>query len=219
LTELKEWGGKNLTPVSDFSNPNARGSAKAFATERVEKIGIDAFCLNEELHYGVCTIFPQQGYDLPIFVSKWEERETEITFLVDILPTVDTLVDGEYRRKYIEPMGSLWVKYSHLAGICPEENDTLRSLCSIIYTAARVLVDKEGMCLAALAPHTAYLGSYLAFLKSARRVDDDTKQQEITRKTKSIREILCGHFQEILSGSIGEAIGQQNKELMITIFS
>ena len=175
---------------------------------------IGSFIVKEDLQCGLCTIFPQTDCDLPIFLSRWEERASEIIFLVDIIPTVDTLVDEETRVKYIEPINELWQKYASLPGICPEENDALRGLCSIIYTAARVPIEKDGIRLAALAPHTTYLHHYVEYLGKASSVKDDKKKKEISRKIASVQTVLGDFF----STCGGEMIGNDSAELLRAVF-
>ena len=219
-TELTEYGGHDLTAIQDIKASQITGGFKAYQSEKIEKIGLGSLSLSEGTHYGFCTIIPKENYDLPLFLSRWEEREKEITFLVDIIPTVDSLVDEEYRKKYIESIQKpLWDRFVSLAGICPEESDVIRSLCSIIYTAARVPIEKDGMRLAALAPHTEYLKSYIAFVPEALPVESDTKRQEIQKKRAALRETLrANFFKEIMQDPARQALGENNLALMTTLF-
>jgi len=218
-TELTEWEGQDLTSIQDMKSSQVTGGIKAYQSEKIEKIGLGSFALSEGTHYGFCTIIPKENYDLPLFLSRWEEREKEITLLVDIMPTVDSLVDEEYRKKYIESVQPLWDRFVSLAGICPEESDVIRSLCSIIYTAAKVPIEKEGMRLAALAPHTEYLKSYLAFVPDALPVESDTKRQEIQKKKAALRKTLRENFfKEMLQDTTRQALGENNLTLMTTLF-
>ena len=219
-TELNELGGKDLASIQDIKDSQTTGGFKAYSAEKMEKIGLGAFTLSDGTRYGFCTIIPQEDYDLPLFLSRWEEREKEITFLVDIIPTVDSLVDEEYRKKYIESIQKhLWDRFVSLAGICPEESDIIRSLCSIIYTAARVPIEKDGMRLAALAPHTEYLKSYSAFVADARPVESDAKKQEIQKKKAALLKTLRENFfNEVLDDSARKALGENNLALLTTLF-
>ena len=218
LSEIKESKGRDLTPASEFKTPKASGGFKAYSTDKIEKTGIGTLYLNEEVHYGFCAIFPDENHSLPIFISRWEEREREVRFLVDIMPSVDSLIDEEYRKKYVESVQPLWERFASLPGICPEESDVIRSLCSIIYTAARVPIDKEGMRLAALAPHTEYLKGYLAFLKEATPIENDAKREEVKKKREAIRGTLrTKFFKEVMGDSIESTVGSDLSELIVTI--
>ena len=219
-TELNELEGQDLTAIQDMKDSQITGGFKAYSAEKIEKIGLGSFALGDGTRYGFCTIIPKENYDLPLFLSRWEEREKEITFLVDIIPTVDSLVDEEYRKKYIESIQKhLWDRFVSLAGICPEESDIIRSLCSIIYTAARVPIEKDGMRLAALAPHTEYLKSYSAFVPDARPVENDAKKQEIQKKKAVLRKTLRKHFfKEILQDTTRQVLGENKLALMTTLF-
>jgi hypothetical protein len=219
-TELSEWEGHDLSSIQDMKDSQITGGFKAYSAEKIEKIGLGSLALSDGTHYGFCTIIPQENYDLPLFLSCWEEREKEITFLVDIIPTVDSLIDEEYRKKYIESIQKqLWDRFVSLAGICPEESDIIRSLCSIIYTAAKVPIVKEGMRLAALAPHTEYLKSYIAFVPDARPVESATKKQEIQKKRAALRETLRKNFfKEIMQDTARQSLGENNLALMTTLF-
>jgi hypothetical protein len=219
-TELSEWEGHDLSSIQDMKDSQITGGFKAYSAEKIEKIGLGSLALSDGTHYGFCTIIPQENYDLPLFLSRWEEREKEITFLVDIIPTVDSLIDEEYRKKYIESIQKqLWDRFVSLAGICPEESDIIRSLCSIIYTAAKVPIEKEGMRLAALAPHTEYLKNYIAFVPDARPVESATKKQEIQKKKTALRETLRKNFfKEIMQDTARQSLGENNLALMTTLF-
>ena len=218
LSEIKKWEGRDLTPASEFKAPKASGGFKAYSTDKIEKIGIGTLYLNEEVHYGFCAIIPDENHNLPVFIARWEEREKEVSILVDIMPSVDSLIDEEYRKKYVESVQPLWERFASLPGICPEESDVIRSLCSIIYTAARVPIDKEGMRLAALAPHTEYLKGYLAFLKEATPIENDAKREEVKKKREAIRGTLrAKFFKEVMGDSIESMLESDLSELIVTI--
>jgi len=193
------------------------GSIKALSAEKIEKIGIAEFTADGGVHYGMCTVIAEADYVLPIFFSRWEEREGEINFTVDVMPTVDTLVDEAYRVKYIEPMGEYWDKFGKLAGTRPEEDDELRSVCSIIYTSGKMPIEKEGMRLAALAPHTQYLKSYAAYVQAAEQGADSAKLCEVQRKTARVREVLKSYARKMLAGPAGTAVGKENEEKLLSI--
>ena len=216
---LTEWQGKSLAPAGEFSRGQARGGCSAYRADKLEKIGIGTFFHASDRHFAFCCIMPGEAYDLPIFLSRLEEGPDEVILLVDIIPTVDSLVDEEYRKKYIESVQPLWDRFASLPGICPEESDVIRSLTSIIYTAARVPIEKEGMRLAALAPHTEYLKSYLAFIPEAAPVADETKKKELQVKRAALRKTLQTHFfKEVLPGPVREALGNDMLDLLNSIY-
>ncbi|MEI6125008.1 MAG: hypothetical protein WCQ99_00505 [Pseudomonadota bacterium] len=207
----------NQVPLKKKSQRERAGiTLEAFGTEKVEKIGIGALG-GSSFQYGACTLFPAAGYDLPIFFSFWEEKKEQIAFMVDLIPSVDSLVDEPYRKKYVESMDPLWLRFEKLPGICPEEHNGLRGLSSIICTAARVPIDNEGMRLAALAPHTEYLKSYMEFIKAAAPVTDSAKLREIQRKVVAVKSVLQQYLTEALAGQPGQSFAE-DKELIITTF-
>lgn len=189
---------------------------ETFTAEKIEKISVGVITAGG-YRYGLCTIFPAPAYDLPIFFSRWEEAKTEIVFMVDVIPTVDTLVDEPYRKKYVEPLDPVWQRFESLAGICPEEHDGLRSVLSIIYTAARVPIEREGMRIAALAPHLEYLKHYIDFYRAASPITDNAKAQEVSRRAAAVKKMLRDYFTEMLAGRLGETL-RQERELLINIF-
>ena len=188
------------TPADDLK-AKISGNCKTVSSEVIEKGGLASFEPGGGVRVGMCFLLPKAACVLPVFASLWEERAHEVKFMVDIMPTVDTLVDEPYRKKYIEPMGDLWDRFSNLAGMGPEEDDELRSACSIIYTAARVPIEKEGLRLAALAPHTEYLKRYIEFLDSAVPAGNNDKSRESLRKTSAIRDILKNYVTRVFTGS------------------
>lgn len=216
---LTEWQGRSLAPAREFARGQARGGFSAYCTDKLEKIGIGSFSHGGNRHFAFLSIMPGESYDLPIFLSRLEEGPDEVILLVDIMPTVDSLVDEEYRKKYIESVQPLWDRFASLPGICPEESDVIRSLTSIVYTAARVPIEKEGMRLAALAPHTEYLKSYLAFLPEAAPVADEAKQKELQVKRAALRKTLKAHFfKEMLPGPVRDELGDDMIQLLNSVF-
>ncbi len=206
--ELSEYDGRSLPALPPPSE------LKAFKSEKAAKICVGSFRVDNSLQIGLCTIFPEKGLDLPLFISYWQESEKEVSFMVDLMPPVDTFVDEPYREKYLEPLGPLWEKFAALPGICPEEDDALRSVCSINYTAARVPIKNPGLRAAALAPHTAYLKKYCEHLQAARPIENSAKLREIERKTASVRGLLQVRFREKLA----PALGNENPDSVVGIF-
>ncbi len=86
---------------------------------------------------------------------------------------------------------------ANLPGITPEEHDDLRACCSIVYTAAVIPIEREGMRLAALAPHTEYLKHYIEFYAAAAAAGDAAKRQEIQRKTAAVKKTLREYLMKI----------------------
>jgi hypothetical protein len=188
---------KALEPLCLAEQERAGGFVR-YQADKLANVALGSIG-TDEVHRGVCCIIPRPEFVLPIYVSLWEERRDTVRMLVDLMPTVDTLVDETFRVRYLEPMGSSWERFAALAGIGPEEDDELRSACSIIYTAAQVPIDKEGMRLAALAPHVDYLKRYAEHVQSAAPVQDETKLQEVRRRTVAVQSILTGHVKRRVS--------------------
>jgi hypothetical protein len=218
-TALHEWKGQNLAPALKFARGQARGGFSAYRVDKLEKIGIGSFSHAGNRHFAFCSIMPGEAYDLPLFLSRLEEGPDEVILMVDIIPAVDSLVDEEYRKKYIESVQPLWDRFASLPGIGPEESDVIRSLTSIIYTAARVPIEKEGMRLAALAPHAEYLKSYLGFIPGAAPVADEAKQRELQVKRAALRTTLKAHFfKEVLPGPVGAELGDDLIQLLNAVY-
>jgi hypothetical protein len=174
---------------------SAQDNFTAYTADKIARLVIGDVRTGALRHFAMCAIFPQEHYLLPLYFSLWDEQENKISFLVDIMPIVDSLIDEPFRIKYIEPIQPLWDRFSNLAGITPFEDDAVRAVCSIIYTAAVMPIEREGMRLAALAPHTEYLKTYIEFIKDAPVVEDLTKLKEIKRKTEAIKGTLRSYLQ------------------------
>jgi hypothetical protein len=204
LEALALAGAKNIQG-RDIAAAACSASIQAFTAEKIEKIVLGAFP-GVSSNLGLCSIIPAEGYDLPIFFSRWEEGVSSVGIFVDLLPTVDILVDEPYRKKYIEPLGEIWEKFASLPGITPEDDDDLRACCSIVYTSAVIPIEREGMRLAALAPHTAYLKNYIEFCASAAAAGDAAKRKEIQRKTGAVKKTLRKHLMKIAADHAGQGI-------------
>jgi hypothetical protein len=168
------------------------------------------------VNVGACTIIPKNDIALPVYVSRWEERQDTITLLVDLMPTVDMIVDEAYRVKYFEPLNETWERFSNLAGIQPEDDNDLRAACSIIYTGACIPIEKEGMRMAALAPHLDYLKKYISYMTAAKHPIDATKQKEVTRRITSVRKLFSSNLTNLLSKTAEPALGKEMCDLFCT---
>ena len=215
---IKSCNGRDIATAENMETPVGSGTVQAFTAEKIEKIVLGKISINDDRLIGLCTIFPAEGYELPIFFSRWAEDKTSVGIFVDLIPTVDCLVDEPYRKKFCEPLGPLWEKYASLPGISPEEHDGLRACASIVYTAAVIPIEREGMRLAALAPHTEYLKSYIEHCKSAAAAEDAAKRAEMQRKIQCVRTMLKEYFKSALAAPAGKACGAAMAEQLPDIF-
>jgi len=209
VTEIKVWAGNDIGDLNGFEKDGARVQLHVYQVEGVEKIAIGGIAVDDDVNIGVCTIIPKQDIALPIYVSRWEERREAITLLVDLMPSVDMIVDEAYRVKYLEPLNETWERFSNLAGIRPEDDNNLRAACSIVYTAACVPIEKEGMRMAALAPHLDYLKKYIAYLTAGHQPVDATKQKEQVRRIAAVRKLLNANLKSLLKESAEPKLGTE----------
>lgn len=200
LTPLPECEGINPDTLS-AEGSDSRITINLYRSEKAQKAALCSLVVKDRTTIGFCTVFPSEQYILPIFLSKWVETPDRIEHLVDLMPTVDCVVDEPFRKGYLEPMGEFWDKFSHLRGICPEEDDDLRSACSIIYTAANAAVENEGQRLAAFAAHSTYLKKYGEYLDGAVVCDEADKIQEAQRRKDAVSGILRQHIEKIFAES------------------
>ena len=214
LTQINECGGNDISQLAEYEKDGAQVKLSVFQAEATEKIAIGNIIINNEVNIGVCTIIPKNDIALPIYVSRWEETQDTITLLVDLMPTVDMIVDEEYRVKFIEPMNESWDRFSNLAGIRPEDDNDLRAACSIIYTAACVPIEKEGMRMAALAPHLDYLKKHIANMTAEKQLIDETKQKEVTRRIAAVRTLFGSNLKNLLSKTAAPKLGSEMTDLL-----
>ena len=187
LTQIHACAGSDISNLADIEKDGVRVILNAYQTDVAEKIAIGTITVDNEVSIGACTIIPKNGISIPIYVSRWEERQDTITLLVDMMPTVDMIVDEAYRVKYLEPLNETWERFSNLSGIQPEDDNDLRSACSIIYTGACMPIENEGMRMAALAPHLGYLKKYIAYMTADQQPINEAKQKEVTRRIAAVR--------------------------------
>ena len=213
LTPINEYAGSDISNLADLEKDGVRVTLNAYQAEAAEKIAIGSITIDNEVNIGVCTIIPKNDIAIPIYVSRWEERQNTITLLVDVMPTVDMIVDEAYRVKYLEPLNETWERFSNLAGIQPEDDNDLRAACSIIYTGACVPIEKEGMRMAALAPHLDYLKKYIAYMTADKQPIDETKQKEVTRRISAVRSLLSANLKNLLSKTAEPKLGKEVTDL------
>lgn len=213
LTKINECGGKDIRQLAAYEKDGVRVQLNAYQTEVAEKIAIGSIAVGNEVSIGVCTIIPKNNISIPIYVSRWEERQDTITLLVDMMPTVDMIVDEAYRVKYLEPLNETWERFSNLSGIQPEDDNDLRAACSIIYTGACMPIEKEGLRMAALAPHLDYLKKYIAYMTDDTPAVNETKQKEITRRIAAVRTLLGNNLKDLLSKTAEQKLGKEMCDL------
>ena len=213
LIPINECTGCDISKLANLEKDGVRVTLKAYQAEAVEKIAIGSIVIDNEVNIGVCTIIPRNDIALPVYVSRWEERKDTITLLVDMMPTVDMIVEEAYRVKYLEPLNETWDRFSNLAGIQPENDNDLRAACSIIYTGACVPIEKEGMRMAALAPHLDYLKKYIAYMTADKQTIDKTKQSEVTRRIAAVRTLFSANLKNLVSKSAEPKLGKELADL------
>jgi hypothetical protein len=218
LKELENCNGKDTASLKKLSNDDIKTNVGLYSASKISKIALGSFQIKDRKQFGLCTVFSDKGYDLPLFVSYWDEASSKISWMVDFMPTVDDFLDEDYRAKYIEVQGEAWDRFAKLPGVCPEDDNVLRSLCSIIYSAGQSPIENEGVRLAVLAPHTSYLKTYTEFVPGAERVTDDSKINEISLKTKCLKAALQKHFRAVLKNQIGNCAGSDKIDLLTELF-
>ena len=215
LRDSKEREGEDLSPMWNFKTPKSYGSFKTYTANKIEKLTLGSLYLGKEEHYGMCTIWPQGVYELPLYISNWEEKAKEVLTLVDFTPTVDLLMNEPYRKKYIdEAISSLWNKFGAIAGIQPAPYAFLRGMCSINYTCAVVPITNEGMRLVALQPHLEYLKAYLKLLKEAEPITEEKRKWEVNRKRTNLSRNYRKYFTTIIERTFEEVMDENVVKLL-----
>ena len=218
LKALENCNGKDTASLKELSNDDIKAKVGLYSDSKISKIALGSFQIKAQKQFGLCTLFAEEGYDLPLFVSYWDEDSSKICWMVDFMPTLDDFIDEDYRAKYIESQGEAWDRFAKLPGVCPEDDNILRSLCSIIYSAGQSPIENEGMRLAVLAPHTSYLKNYTGFIPEAEQVTDDSKKNEIFSKTKNLKSALQTHFRAVLENQIGNCAGSDKIDFLTELF-
>ena len=216
LTQINECAGNDISNLTDYDKDGIQVKLSVYQAEAADKIAIGSIVVDNEVTVGACTIIPKNDIALPVYVSRWEERQDTITLLVDLMPTVDMIVDEAYRVKYLEPLNETWERFSNLAGIQPEDDNDLRAACSIIYTGACIPIEKEGMRMAALVPHLDYLKKYITYMTAAKHPIDATKQKEVTRRITSVRKLFSSNLTNLLNKTAEPALGKEMSDLFCT---
>ena len=218
LKALENCNGKDTASLGELSNDDIKAKVGLYSYSKISKIALGSFQVKDQKQFGLCTLFAEEGYDLPLFLSYWDEDQSKICWMVDFMPTVDDFIDEEYRAKYIESQGEAWDRFAKLPGVCPEDDNILRSLCSIIYSAGQSPIENEGMRLAVLAPQTSYLKTYTEFIPEAEPVTDDSKKNEISLKTKCLKSAQQIHFRAVLENQIGNCTGSEKIDFLTELF-
>jgi len=76
-----------------------------------------------------------------------------------------------------------------------------------------VPIEKEGMRLAALAPHLDYLKKYIAYMTADNPSIDETKQKEVTRRITAVRTLFKANLNNLLIKTVEPKLGKEMTDL------
>ncbi len=73
LAGTKKLQGRDIA----LRNCPAARTIQAFTAEKIEKIVLGQNIPDESANLGLCSIIPAEGYELPIFFSRWDRRQEQ----------------------------------------------------------------------------------------------------------------------------------------------
>jgi hypothetical protein len=191
--------GLNLQPlmidpdVASVEVAGGRIRLEVFTSAKISKavfstIEIDSMSVSEQS----VILWPQDGYDLPIFWCNLTQMPGLSFHIFDLIPLMDIVVWQEYGEKYLLKLPELRQKAEELLGSSiTEKNFVLSSLVGWTFSPYRILfkLNEEGV--AALAPVVQeYAAAYHECYKKAEPVTRSEERAFAMRRREAARRIM-----------------------------
>jgi hypothetical protein len=195
----KNLSGLDLQPLmidpalSSVEVAGGRIRLEVFRSDKISKavfsiIEIDAMDVSEQS----VIMWPQDGYDLPIFWCNLTQMPGLSFHIFDLIPLMDIVVWQEYGEKYLLKLPELRQKAEELlGGGITEKNFALSSLVGWTFSPYRILLKLSEEGVAALAPVLQeYAAAYLECYKKAEPVSRPEERAFAMRKREAARKIM-----------------------------
>ena len=182
--------------------------------EKCEKVSVCNCILMNRILTGALIIFPDADHDLPILVLEWNETESAISLVCDLVPLVDLVMHEDYRSKYIDGLEQYWMKYKNLPGMEPNRFAWVWTMFSPYYLSGALPKDKEQNINDSLDIIKSYLEYWIKQWESAVPIADENMKAYIKQRKQKMRE----HFRSGDEGAktLAQMIGQETIDLLLT---
>ena len=202
LEPMDSYLGRDATPYLEFKKPMAFGTYQGYkvkGSDKIEKIGYGELTYMKRAKYNSLNITAGDNYDMPILACEFDETPKRISITMDFIPIVDIGVHPEYRKKYLDPLDSIWRKYRQLDGLT-EGN---RCLVERRYgpQVVSAVID--------------YVKVYLELLEKAEPIQDPEYQKEVETRRKAIQK----YYRDLDPGGevLKKIFGDEGEKLIVSL--
>lgn len=215
--QLFEFEGVDIRSLNDFMLEGQKCFTRAYAADKVEKIGISSMNFYGSMTADVIIITPGPEYDLPYYVIDWDESEDHIFFICDLLPGDDPGRNQRYLTEYLyEPLEELYMNYCMIPGLKNSVFHWVRAVHSpylitgTIEKSSRENVDLLFNCA------VDYLKAWLELWKKATPQDaGSANMQLVHERRKNIRALYKENDPGV--GSLNKFLGDKLAAISLAI--
>jgi hypothetical protein len=105
---------KEAQRIAELKGDVIKGSIRCYRAQKIEKITLVNLMLVERYYGIIFTIWPADGYALPVLTISTDESPDANHFFVDGIPLADCVNDTAYLEKYADPFEPVWKKYKFI---------------------------------------------------------------------------------------------------------
>jgi len=226
LEPMDSYLGRDATPYREFQKPMAFGTYQGYKVKgcnKIEKIGYGELTYMKRAKYNSLNITAGDNYDLPIFACEFDETPKRTSITIDFMPIVDIGVHPEYRKKYLDPLDSLWRKYRQLGGLtdgnrCLVERrygpwPWARASMSHFPIDGRVYEVEDRKQIKDVV--IDYAKVYLELLEKAEPIRDPEYQKEVETRRKAVQK----YFRDLDPGGavLKKIFGDEGEKLIVSL--
>lgn len=97
--------------IAQLKGKVIKGSITCHSAHKLEKISIVQLELVKKYYGTIFTVWPAEGYALPVLIISMDENPSATHFFVDCMSLADCVLDTAYRTTYLDPLEPIWKKY------------------------------------------------------------------------------------------------------------
>ncbi len=215
MRPIRTIEGKSVQPFWDgMDTPFLQGNIRPYAMEKCEKVSVCNCILMNRILTGALIAFPDADHDLPVLVLEWNETESVISLVCDLVPVVDLVMHEEYRAKYLDGLEQYWMKYKNLPGMVPNRFAWVRTMFSPYHLSGAIPKDTEQNVNECFAIIDDYLGHWINLWKAASPVADAKMRDYVRERIKKMRVIFRTGDEG--AKTLAQMIGQETIDLLLT---
>jgi len=186
--QVFEYEGMDISDIAEFDLGGEECFLKCYKTDKVEKIISSKINLYGGMVAAATIIVPAPDYDLPSYVSDWDESEDHLHGIIDFVPADDPGRNTEYLTDYLyNPLEKIYKKYCEIPGLRPNVFHWVRAYQSPYMITGIIKPTKPVQDFFACTQE--YLKAWIEIWKAAKRKDPSSDYMKLVHERRhNIRE-------------------------------